>query len=189
MAELHEKIVQELKLLKNVDCGLRGGELLLDQFPMIELNSGVTVCNFSSFHSYKFDTGEILPACLKETADRHKLTTTEDKTPRWKGHDSLYSSGFGEWEFEHYNLDEDKPDWYDIELSMSIPAHTVKDLKILAKMDKLDIIMVPYPIQSILGKEWKKNSDMYTIWCKSRTCRKIDPRDHSQGVYSNKFCQ
>ena len=179
MAELHKHVLK----------GLEKGELLLDQFPMIALNSGVTVCNFSSFHSYKFDTGEILPACLKETADRHKLDTMEIKRPRWKGHDSLRSGSFGEWEFEHYNLDEDKPDWYDIELSMSIPTHTVKDLKILAKMDKLDIIMVPYPIQSILGEKRKKDSDMYIIWCKSRTCRKIDPRDNSQGVYSNKFCQ
>ena len=179
MAELHKYVLK----------GLEKAELLLDQFPMIALNSGVTVCNFSSNHPYKFNTGETLPACTKETADRHKLTTIEDKTPRWKGHDSLHSSGYGEWEFEHYNLDENKPDWYDVELSMSIPTHTEKDLKILAKMDKLDIIMVPYPIQSILGKKWKKNSDIYIIWCKSRTCRKIDPRDNSQGVYSNKFCQ
>ena len=88
-----------------------------------------------------------------------------------------------------FNAKYGKPAWYDIKLKFKIPMHTMKDLKILAEMDKLDIIMVPYPIQSILGKKWKKDSDMYIIWCKSRTCRKIDPRDNSQGVYSNKFCQ
>ena len=27
-------------------------DLLLSQFPVVTLNSGVTICNFSSFHSY-----------------------------------------------------------------------------------------------------------------------------------------
>jgi hypothetical protein len=170
MAELHKHVLKELEK----------AELLLDQFPMIALNSGVTVCNFSSFHPYKFNTGETLPACTKETADRHKLTTIEDKTPRWKSLDSFD---------EKWLAEDHEPDWYDIKLTLKIPMHTIKDLKILAEMDKLDIIMVPYPIQSELNENWRKNADMYIIWCKSRTCRKIDPRDHSQGVYSNKFCQ
>ena len=106
MAELHKKILQDLLQVKNVDCGLRGGEMLLDQFPMITLNNGVTVCNFSSNHSYKFDTGETLPACLKVTADRHKLSIIETKIPRWKGHDASDSNKYEKWEFEHHNLNE-----------------------------------------------------------------------------------
>ena len=174
MAEVHKKIIQDLLQVKNVDCGLRGGVMLLDQFPMITLNNGVTVCNFSSNHPYKFDTGETLPACLKITADRHKLDTHEAKTPRWIG-----SKKFCEGE----------PDWYDVELTHTLPSHTKKDLKVLAKMDKLDIILVPYPLKSILNENWKNDPDTFTIWGKARTCRKIDPRDNSQGIYSNKFCQ
>ena len=189
MAELHKKILQDLLQVKNVDCGLRGGEMLLDQFPMITLNNGVTVCNFSSNHSYKFDTGETLPACLKVTADRHKLSIIETKIPRWKGHDASDSNKYEKWEFEHHNLNENKPDWYDIELTRhSLLSHTKKDLEVLAKMNKLDIILVPFVVKSILNDQWKTDAVIYKISKKARTCRKIDPRDNSQGIYSSKFC-
>jgi hypothetical protein len=76
----------------------------------------------------------------------------------------------------------------DVNLDLRIDLHTKKDLYVLAKMEKLDIILVPYPIQAILNEKWKKDTRSYIIWCKSRTCRKIDPRDITQGIYSNKFC-
>ena len=167
-------------------------DLLLDQFPVVTLSSGVTICNFSSFHDYWLRTdehdikGEKLPGCTKVVADRHKLITEESLEPRWK-----------EWDIEEttvpelvewYDLDKDNPDWLDVNLSLSIDLHTKKDLYVLAKMEKLHIILVPYPIQAILNEKWKKDTRSYTIWCKSRTCRKIDPRDITQGIYSNKFC-
>jgi hypothetical protein len=159
-------------------------DLLLDQFPMITLNSGVTICNFSSFHDYwlrtdEHDTkGETLPCCTKEVADRHKLIAEESLVSRWKEFDTLRD------DIDH----DDSPDWMDVNLDLRIDLHTKKDLYVLAKMQKLDIILVPYPIQAILNKKWKKDTRSYIIWCKSRTCRKIDSRDNTQGIYSNKFC-
>ena len=167
-------------------------DLLLDQFPVITLNSGVTICNFSSFHDYwlRIDEhdpkGEILPGCTKVVADRHKLFTTESLNPRWKGFDTLETDNSQL--IQSYNLDEDNPDWVDVELSLTIDLHTMKDLYVLAKMKDLHIILVPYPIQAILNNKWKEDNRSYTVWCKSRTCRKIDPRDITQGIYSNKFC-
>ena len=167
-------------------------DLLLDQFPVITLNSGVTICNFSSFHDYwlRLDEhdpkGEILPGCTKVVADRHKLFTTESLNPRWKGFDTLETDNSQL--IQSYNLDEDNPDWVDVELSLTIDLHTMKDLYVLAKMKDLHIILVPYPIQAILNNKWKEDNRSYTVWCKSRTCRKIDPRDITQGIYSNKFC-
>ena len=167
-------------------------DLLLDQFPVITLNSGVTICNFSSFHDYwlrldKDDAkGEILPRCTKVIADRHKLITREILNPRWKGFDTLETDNSQL--IQSYNLDEDNPDWVDVELSLTIDLHTMKDLYVLAKMKDLHIILVPYPIQAILNNEWKGDTRSYVVWCKSRTCRKIDPRDITQGIYSNKFC-
>ena len=159
-------------------------DLLLDQFPMITLNSGVSICNFSSFHDYWLRTdehdikGETLPRCTKEVADRHKLIAEESLVPRWKGFDTLRD------DISHDN----SPNWMDVNLDLRIDLHTKKDLYVLAKMEKLDIILVPYPIQAILNEQWKKDTRSYIIWCKSRTCRKIDPRDITQGIYSNKFC-
>ena len=87
-----------------------------------------------------------------------------------------------------YELDRNDPDWLDVELSLSIDLHTMQDLYVLAKMEDLDIILVPYPIKSILNERWRIDSKSYVVWCKSRTCRKIDPRDITQGVYSDRFC-
>mgnify|MGYP006401089103 FL=1 len=168
-------------------------DLLLDQFPVITLNSGVTICNFSSFHDYwlRLDEhdpkGETLPGCTKVVADRHKLITEESLNPRWKGFDSL-DTDLNKVFFKIHDLDAKNPDWLDVNLSLSIDLHTMKDLYVLAKIKDLHIILVPYPIQAILNNKWKEDNRSYTVWCKSRTCRKIDPRDITQGIYSNKFC-
>ena len=170
------------------------GDLLLDQFPVITLNNGVSICNFSSFHSYWLRTDEhdevgiTLPACTKEVADNHKLITEEVITPRWSGFRVEQTKDADKPFFEMYELDRLYSDWLDVELSLSIDLRTTQDLHVLAKMKDLDVILVPYPIQSILNERWRIDSKSYTIWCKSRTCRKIDPRDITQGVYSNKFC-
>ena len=169
-------------------------DLLLDQFPVITLNSGVTICNFSSFHDYwlRLDEhdpkGETLPGCTKVVADRHKLITEESLVPRWKGFDTSETDYWGDWEFNYHEADSNNPDWMDVNLDLRIDLHTEKDLYVLAKMEKLHIILVPYPIQAILNEQWKKDTRSFLIWCKSRTCRKIDPRDITQGIYSNKFC-
>ena len=146
-------------------------DLLLDQFPVITLNSGVTICNFSSFHDYwlRLDEhdpkGETLPGCTKVVADRHKLFTTESLNPRWKGFDTLETDNSQL--IQSYNLDEDNPDWVDVELSLTIDLHTMKDLYVLAKMKDLHVILVPYPIQAILSNKWMNDSRSYIVWCKS----------------------
>ena len=169
-------------------------DLLLDQFPVTILSSGISICNFSSFHPYWLRTdehdmvGNVLFACTKTVADNHKLITEEVLTPRWSGFKTEQTKGADKFFFDTYELDRNDPDWLDVELSLSIDLHTMKDMYVLAKMKDLDIILVPYPIQSILNERWRIDTKSYMIWCKSRTCRKIDPRDITQGVYSNKFC-
>ena len=91
--------------------------------------------------------------------------------------------------FKEKGLDRDNPDWYDLELNMLIQKHTLKDLTVLANMDKLDIILIPRPVQEILNENWQNDPDIYKIRLKARTCRKLDSRDNSQGIYSNKFCR
>ena len=44
-----------------------------NEHPIIKLYNGVNIMNFSSPHSYIFTTGEVLPACSDEVAQRYKL--------------------------------------------------------------------------------------------------------------------
>ena len=142
-----------LKIVDVVIVVMIGGiimvDLLLSQFPVITLNSGVRICNFSSFHSYWLRTdehdevGATLPACTKEVADNHKLVTEEVLTPRWSKFKVEQTTGADKPFFEMYELDRHDPDWLDVELSLSIDLHTMQDLHVLAKMKDLHVILVP----------------------------------------------
>ena len=46
---------------------------LLNKYPMIKLDNGLNVVNYSSPHPYTFDTGEVLPMCTKEVSSRTTL--------------------------------------------------------------------------------------------------------------------
>jgi hypothetical protein len=137
------------------------------------------------------------------------MKTIEHKTERWKGFETIETNRYvhQDWSyldtkehaarlnkegiawFKEKGLDRDNPDWYDLELNMLIQKHTLKDLTVLANMDKLDIILIPRPVQEILNENWQNDPDIYKIRLKARTCRKLDSRDNSQGIYSNKFCR
>ena len=60
--------------------------LLLNKFPYITMDSGIVVCNFTSFHDYwlradEHDTiGEILPGCTKVVSDAYKLDAIEKES-------------------------------------------------------------------------------------------------------------
>ncbi|MDP6770943.1 MAG: hypothetical protein QF704_09640, partial [Anaerolineales bacterium] len=46
---------------------------LLNKYPMIKLDNGLNVVNYSSPHPYTFDTGEVLPMCTKEVSSTTML--------------------------------------------------------------------------------------------------------------------
>ena len=144
--------------------------MLLAEFPYVQLDNGLVVCNFSSFHTYQFNTGEILGACTKEVADMYKLTSK---------HSTRRRSRMGSLGLKY---------WTDV----SIKYHTTNVIMDALNMlhsdhrgcDRdLDIILVPFLLMDIL-----KGATNWDNFSKLRTCKKVDPRDISQGIFSDKFC-
>jgi hypothetical protein len=86
----------------------------------ITLKNGITIVNFSSPHPFTFETGEVLPACTPEEANRLMLVAEE---------------------IEHNN-----GRWIDIELTLKM-SDAVRDALVWVNMNpNVDIILVPLPV-------------------------------------------
>lgn len=53
--------------------------------PWVWLSNGLIVANFSSPHSFRFTSGELLPACEEDRARGLMLDVTEVETPNPRG--------------------------------------------------------------------------------------------------------
>ena len=152
-------------------------KLLLDEFPAITLDNNIRICNFSSFHSYTFDTGEVLPACTKAVADKYKL---KDIHKNYWNHTRRNG-------YVHSNC---KISWMDVSIKYDLTAEIRHSLALLHDINELDIVLVPFLLMDLLkseGEYYMVNS-IHSTPPKIRTCKKVDPRDISQGIFSNKFC-
>ena len=168
--------------------------LLLKKFPYITMDSGIVICNFTSFHDYwlradEHDTiGEILPGCTKVVSDAYKLDAIEKESTFKK---------YKEWTCD---LSEIPPEWTcvaewtDIELKYKIP------MNILVALGKLhhnridyvdvDIILIPFILMDLLkATDGHATVQEYRGLHKVRTCKKIDVRDVTQGIFNNRFCK
>jgi hypothetical protein len=162
--------------------------LLLKKFPYITMDSGIVICNFTSFHDYwlradEHDTiGEILPKCTKKIADEYKLKAEEKESIFEKRRDlSEVSSEY-------------VAEWTDIELKYKIP------IKVLIALGQLhnnridyvdvDIILIPFILMDLLkATDGHATIQEYRGLHKVRTCKKIDVRDVTQGIFNNRFCK
>lgn len=162
-----------IKLYEEPNCG--------DRFPLIQIiGSGLYIVNFSSLHSYTFDNGQVLEGCTKEIAYKYKLESHITKAPRWMGVDK-----------------DEAPDWYDIDLTYTIPDHMLGALTEIALYSPIDIVLVPYPVMQCFKDERQFISDEKRYWTgkemiildKIRVCKKVDSRDISQGILSYEFCR
>ena len=99
--------------------------IFLNKYPSIKLDSGIRIVNYSSPHTYKFHTGEELPACSDEVAQDTKLEANHGREKTDKG-------------------------WYDISIYYSLTYMQKKELKALSALNEIDIILVPYPVASAL---------------------------------------
>lgn len=144
------------------DDSWKGRHGMILDFPYLQLNNDLVILNFSSFHTYKFHTGEELKACTKDVADKYKLDSS--------------------------HLESIKDGWTDISIHYSITPVIFDALDKLHSDYRqcnrdLDIILVPFLLMDTL--RWNSN---WGNWNKVRTCKKVDPRDMSQGIFSDKFC-
>jgi hypothetical protein len=94
--------------------------------PVVTLQNGIRIANFSSPHPFNFNDGTILPACSPERAKALMLESTEREIPRDR--------------------------WTDIELEFSMSDSVLTAIKELEKNDAVDIILVPFPVLQALEK-------------------------------------
>ena len=175
--------------------------ILLSQFPFITLNNGVKICNFSSAHPYTFETEEILPACTMKVAQEHKLSDDNVTSPRFVGI-SAYEQYYVDHEYSRFNdkgermkpRDPNKPDYEDVRINYYLEENSIAALTALARTD-LDVILVPYPVKQCIddAKKYQQALDnpderFDIIYQKARVCKKVNPRDISQGIKSTQFC-
>ena len=142
--------------------------IFLDKYPSVKLLSDVRVVNYSSPHSYRFHTGEVLPACSNEVAQDTKLEAHHGK----KASLDLYGEDRG---------------WDDISINYSLSLMQEEELTKLAKFDEIDIILVPYPVLNALKSElnWEtKWADL--VWEKIRVCKLHDRV--TKVIRSDEFC-
>ena len=117
--------------------------LLHQKYPVITLNNGVSVVNFSSSHEYKFDTGEVLPACTSEVASKTQLTDNHIRRPitltnrRKPGGIALV----------------------DVDINYEITDSVLTDITALTEMDDVDRILVP----RVLFDAWKVALEETTV--------------------------
>lgn len=141
--------------------------IFLNKYPSIKLDSGIRIVNYSSPHTYKFHTGEELPACSDEVAQSTKLVANHGKAASL----DLYGENRG---------------WDDISINYSLSLMQEEELTELAKFDEIDIILVPYPVLNALKEEHKHESAWDDVFYKVRVCKLHDRI--TKVIKSDEFC-
>tara|TARA_R110002167_G_scaffold77050_4_gene214266 strand:- start:1028 stop:1435 length:408 start_codon:yes stop_codon:yes gene_type:complete len=133
--------------------------IFLNKYPSIKLDSGIRIVNYSSPHTYKFHTGEELPACSNEVAQDTKLEAHHSKVYNDNG-------------------------WLDVSINYALSELQVEELAKLADFDVIDIILIPYPVMtSIKDQESPFWDDVYD---KVRVCKLHDRV--TKVIRSDEFC-
>ena len=126
-------------------------------WPVITLNNGITIANWSSPHEFKFTTGEVLRACAPERVNAMSIDIDETVVSNKK--------------------------WDDIKIKTSIPDVVQDDLKILQDDEDIDIILVPFMVQSAMKSLLRMR---YPYFFKLRVIRVADRI--TKEIYPDKFC-
>lgn len=91
----------------------------------ITLKNGLAIANMSSPHPFTFTTGEVLPACSAEDAQKFKLEAIEVEYPGVKG-------------------------TTDISLQWRITPEVRSLLEELNALPGIDIVLVPFPVMTAM---------------------------------------
>lgn len=89
------------------------------------LANGITLCNFSSAHSFTFEDGSMLPACDPERCKALMLHSVEIEHPNPGG-------------------------WTDIELRFELSDIVRNEVARLNAREDIDILIVPFPVMTAL---------------------------------------
>jgi len=127
--------------------------------PVITLDNGIRIANWSSPHEFKFTTGEVLPAC---TPERVKLMSLE---------------------IDEIVVNNEK--WKDIEMSTKVTETIYDDLRKLQDDDEIDIILVPFMVLDALKNSYSTSYGSLS----TEKCRVIRVANRvTKEIYPDKFC-
>lgn len=134
--------------------------------PIVTLKNGIRVGNFSSPHTFAFNTGEVLAACPPERANALMLETEEVEVPSKCGR------------------------WTDIQLSFKMSEMVLEALKDLDISD-FDIMIVPLPVRKALDaylakRGWYNTRYIELVSDKCRVCLSADRV--TKTIFSDRFC-
>jgi len=134
--------------------------------PVITLDNGLTIANFSSPHPFKFTTGEVLPACDDKWVKKMSLGI-EEKVVK-----SAYGLSLGRRKDNPVQIS-------DIRISTYMIQTLVDAIDKLNEDDNIDIVLIPLMLMKALkdgGWPHKK-------------CRCIRVADRiTKEIYPDKFC-
>ena len=133
-------------------------------FPAITLSNGLTVVNYSSPHPYKFETGEVLPACDEYLVKYHSLAENHMESPVKRGDVS----------------------WTDIKIVDTLTELQMESLRMLNADPDVDIVLVPLRVLKAIKKEYAVGTSNFKK-SKFRVCR-IEDRINKV-LASDKFCR
>lgn len=132
----------------------------MDSMPILVLQNGIKIANFSSPHPFTFVTGEVLPPCSDERANGLALETEEKKTAHGA--------------------------WVDINLTwkMSDSVHrALQDAVIRQENGELDVCLVPLPVMSCLREQYSLEA------LRGLPFRVIRKQDRiTNAIYTDRFC-
>lgn len=149
-----------------IDINQRGSQQVLaalGEAPVAVLKNGIKIANFSSAHTFKFVTGEVLPACSVERAKLLHLDCQMDE-------------------------DDNKGGWTDVELDFSLSHAVMVELERLARDYLIDIILVSPSICECVRKLARRSSDNWEpVYSKTRCVCYSDRIEKT--IHSNRFCR
>jgi len=132
----------------------------INNCPVMKLNNGIRIANWSSPHPFTFTTGEVLPAC---DPDRVKAMSLDIKETVFPGPINIFTNGL----------------YTDIKINTSIPTIVRDDLEVLQDCKSLDIILIPFMVLDAMKKSGIHRGK----------CRVIRVADRiTKEIYPDKFC-
>jgi len=132
------------------------------KMPIITLESGLKVANFSSPHEFRFTDGSVLPACSPERATLGKLKAIEVEVDRYS--------------------------WTDIDLEFRMSDAVEKMLQEALQLwfdGKVNIVIVPFPVlNAVKEHDWFDTADSY-----GHPFRTIRSADRVKKInHADRFC-
>ena len=137
--------------------------ILGQRYPILTLNSGLTIVNYGSNHEYTFNTDEVLGACSNTVCNDTKLDPHHTGIARVliDNAGSRLSvdipdgklDDWNEYILKRYPNYKDCKMWLDVFINYQVSDNIMDDILIIAEMDMIDIILVPYPLMNAWSRE------------------------------------